>query len=120
MKILLKYSIFGLLVLSSCSAMYNDLIYKGNYKGKDIVINFQSTKRGYILVANKDSIPFNYKIEKYKKGNDSSDTKKVRLYVYRFFIGAEYDIDFPLGLFEIGQKRGRIIQVNDSLTFVRQ
>lgn len=118
MKALLKYSIFGLLILSSCSTMYNDLIYKGNHKGKAIVINFENARNGYIIVDNRDSIPFDYKIERNKL--DNGDAKKVKTYVYRFNIDAKYNIDFPLGLYEIGQKRGKVLRVNDSLTFVRK
>ncbi len=118
MKTLLKYSIFSLFIFYGCSAIYNSSVYKGNYKGKDIIINFEDAKKGFMLVDTKDSIPFNYKIEKNKIDNVSS--KKVITYVYRFTIDADYDLDFPLSLYEIGQKRGSVLQVNDSLTFVRQ
>ena len=118
MKTLLKYSIVALFVLTSCSAMYKDLIYEGNYKEKTITINFEDARSGYIIVDNRDSIPFSYKIEKNKIENEMA--KKIKTYVYRFTIDAKYNIDFPLGLYEIGQKRGKVLQVNDSLTFIRQ
>lgn len=117
MKTLFKYLIFSLFFLSSCST-YNNLIYKGNYKGKEITINFESAKKGFITIDNNNSIPFVYKIEKNKIDNEAA--KKVTTYVYRFTVDAKYNIDFPLGLYEIGQKRGKILQVNDSLTFVKQ
>jgi hypothetical protein len=116
MKILLKYSIFSLLLLSSCSS-YNNLIYKGNYKGKDITINFENTNKGYLLVDN-DSIPFRYKIEKSKVVNGTQ--RKIKTYVYRFTVDAKYKLSFPLGLYGIGQKRSKVLQVNNSLIFVRE
>jgi len=116
MKTLLKY-LFSLLILSGCST-YKSLIYKGNYKGKDVTIHFEDVKKGYILIDANDSIPFSYKIEKNKIDNRLE--KKVKTYVYRFTVDGEYKLDFPLGLYEIGQKRGKILRVNDSLIFVRQ
>lgn len=118
MKILLKYSICSLLVLSSCSAMYNDTIYKGKYKGEAVTINFENARNGYVIMGDRDSIPFEYKIEKSKV--DNGDAKKVNTYVYRFTVDAKYGFDFPFGLYEIGQKRSPVLRANDSLTFVRQ
>lgn len=117
MKTLLKYLIFNLFILSGCST-HKNLIYKGNYKGKNVIINFEDVKKGYILINNNDSIPFKYKIEKNKIDNRAE--RKVKTYVYRFTVDARYKLDFPLGLYEIGQKRGKILRVNDSLIFVRQ
>lgn len=117
-----KYSIFSLLVFSSCSTINDGAIYRGNYKGKNITINFTNAKKGYFLVDDMDSIPFNYKIERSKVERKSikETVRKVKYFVYRFSISAEYNIDFPLGLLEIGQKRGKIIQATDSLIFIRQ
>ncbi|GAK98322.1 hypothetical protein JCM19294_1516 [Nonlabens tegetincola] len=98
--------------------MYNDITYKGKYNGKDITINFENTKRGYIKIGNRDRIPFDYKIEKSKV--DNGDAKKIKTYVYRFTVDAKYDFYFPFGLYEIGQKRSPVLRANDSLTFVRQ
>ena len=118
MKTLLKYSIAGLLVLSSCSKMYNYMIYKGKYKGEDVTINLEDSRNGYIKMGNSDSIPFDYKIEKSRV--ESGNANKVKTYVYRFTVDAKYDFDFPFGLYEIGQKRSPVLRANDSLTFVRQ
>jgi len=118
MKTLFKYSIFCLLILSGCSTIYKNSIYKGNYNGREIILNFKDAKKGQILVDNNDSIPFTYEIEKNKIDNGS--TKKMNIYVYRFTIDAKYKLDFPIGLYEIGKKRGNVLQINDSIIFVRQ
>lgn len=118
MKTLLKYSVAGLLVLNSCSTMYNDMIYKGNYRGKVVTINFENSRKGYIKMGDSDSIPFGYKIE--KSLMEIGNAKKVKTYIYRFTVDAKYDFNFPFGLYEVGEKRSPVLRANDSLTFVRQ
>lgn len=111
-----------LLILSNCSTINDNTIYKGNYKGQEITIKFTNSKKGYLKVDDKDSIAFRYKIEKNKieiKSNNQ-EIKKVKSFVYRFTIDAEHKIDFPLGFYEIGRKKGKILQGIDSLILVKQ
>ena len=117
MKRSFKCCILFALLLCGCSAN-NNLIYKGIVKGKETTIHFENHKKGYLLIDNRDSIPFRYKIEMIKV--NSAKKKKVNTYVYRFTMDASYKLDYPLGLFEIGQKRSNVLQLNDSIIFVKQ
>jgi len=69
-----------------------------------------------------DSIPFQYKIESTRTNPkaERKNNEKVKLYVYRFTVSAEYELSFPLGFIEIGQKKGDVLQGNNGMTLVRK
>ena len=109
-----------LILLSSCSVLNNERMYQGSYNNETITVHFENSKEGILVLNENDSIPFKYKIEKNKT---NPQTKKIddelEFYVYRFTLNAGYELSFPLGFYEIGQKGGAILNGNNGMTLVR-
>ena len=119
MKNVLIYSLLFML-FSGCSIMKSEKIYQGSYKDNNIELSFLNTKKGSIVINKNDTIPFTYKIEKNRINPKTNKIDDVEFYVYRFTINAEYELNFPIGFYEIGQKGGDVLQGNDGLTLVRK
>jgi hypothetical protein len=130
MKKYIKLMFISLIVFNSCSIRQDSITYSGEYRGKQVTFLFVNSKEGIITIDNKDTIPFKYKIEKYRFDrskvypiNENSKTKKVAFYVYRFTIDAGFynEINlYPLGFYEIGKKKGMKLYLNDGTFFVKQ
>lgn len=115
------YIIF-LTFFCSCSILNNERIYKGTYQNDDVTLIFQNSSKGKLIVKGTDSIPFQYKIESFRTNSKTKkqNNEKVKFYIYRFTVSAEYKLSFPLGFIEIGQKRGDVLQGNNGMTLVRK
>lgn len=119
MKNVLIYALLFIL-LSGCSIMKSEKIYQGSYKEDNIELFFLNSKKGRIVINQNDTIPFVYKIEKNRINPKTNKINDVKFYVYRFTINAEYELNFPIGFYEIGQKGGDVLQGSDGLTLVRK
>ncbi|XLS27640.1 hypothetical protein ACJD0Z_10575 [Flavobacteriaceae bacterium M23B6Z8] len=117
MKNVMIYALFFIL-LSGCSIMKNDKIYQGSYKEDNIELSFLNSKKGRIVINKIDTIPFVYKIEKNRINPKTNKVDELKFYFYRFTINAKYELNFPIGFYEIGQKGGDILQGSDGLTLV--
>ncbi|KQC32671.1 hypothetical protein AAU57_04545 [Nonlabens sp. YIK11] len=100
--------------------MKSEKIYQGSYKEHNIELSFLNSKKGRIIINENDTIPFAYKIEKNRINPKTNKINDVEFYVYRFTINAEYELDFPIGFYEIGQKGGDLLQGNDGIILVRK
>lgn len=111
MKINLIYCIV-LITIVSCGSPKT---YEGSYKNKKIAIQFANSKKGKIIVDDTTIIPFAYRIEKLKTGakNNIENKHLVNYYIYRFTIDANYQLSFPLGFYEINQKRRDTLHGSD-------
>lgn len=114
------YLLLLLSILSSCSVLDKERVYEGLYKNDNIKLHFINSKEGKVVVNEVDTIPFKYKIEMYRINRKIGKTEKekIKLYVYRFTINANYELNFPLGFTEVGQKGGDVLEGNDGLTLV--
>ena len=119
-----KYSILLLtiIVMNGCSILRINDVYKGFYKNKKIELYLDTSKSGKFVINKNDTIPFKYKIEKSKFliKEKNNIKREIDFYVYRFTINAEYNLNFPVGFYEIGQKRGNVIQNNNGITLVKE
>tara|TARA_R110002012_G_scaffold217900_2_gene389155 strand:- start:19 stop:357 length:339 start_codon:yes stop_codon:yes gene_type:complete len=108
--------------LCSCSILNNERIYEGTYQNDNVTLIFENSRKGKLIVNGTDSIPFQYKIESTRTNPkaERKNNEKVKLYVYRFTVSAEYELSFPLGFIEIGQKKGDVLQGNNGMTLVRK
>jgi hypothetical protein len=128
-KIKFKLVFFSFLVFNNCSIKKEWNIYGGYYNGRQVQLQFENSNEGVLMIDNRDTIPFQYKIEKYKFDKtlypinfNISNKKKIIFYAYRFSINADYKkkLFFPLGFYEIGKKKGMKLYLNDSTFFVKQ
>ena len=109
-----------LIIFQSCGVIKINENYSGIYNGKWINVEFKNFNTGEIRIEDNNIIPFKYKIEKanIKQGNTG---KKVKMYIYRFTINAEYfDKDFPVGFYKIGNKKGKILTNGNGISLVRK
>ena len=116
------YYILFLAFCSSCSVMNNERVYEGFYENDSIKIHFSDSKNGKLVVNNNAAIPFEYEIETSQiiPEMENSDNRKVKVYIYRFTVNADYNLSFPLGFYEIGQKGGDVLRGSPGLTLVRK
>lgn len=99
------------MVTGGCTSS-KERIYKGQFKNKNIAVQFTNSKKGKIVIDEREIIPFSYKIEKLNTESKSEIAKKY-LAIYRFTIDASYQLNFPLGFYEIDQQQGDTLRGSD-------